>query len=43
MEESFSYKLGVFAADLAITLIIVGFIFAIIYAIYYIVKGSRRK
>ncbi len=43
MEDSLAYKLGGYAADIVTMLIIAGFFFAVIYALYYIIKGIRKK
>jgi hypothetical protein len=41
--DSLAYNSGVYVADLVITLMIVGFLFAVIYGLYYIIKGVGKK
>jgi|GEM_PF-3542799 len=41
--DSLAYNSGVYVADLVITLMIVGFLFAVIYGLYYIIKGVGEK
>ena len=41
--DSLAYNSGVYIADLVITLMIVGFLFAVVYGLYYIIKGGGKK